>query len=169
MTAAAPSERLLAGRVGRAHGLDGSFRVTMPRPALLALGARLWLGEREVEIVRRAGTDRDPIVRVAGLDDREAAAAHRGEELFADRAEAPALGEGEWWAEQFEGVRVHDGERAVGVVRRLVELPSCECIEVERPDGAPDLLVPLVQAAVRSVDMERGEIDIDLAYLGEAS
>ena len=31
-------EWLAAGRVGRPHGLDGSFHVTRPRGALLALG-----------------------------------------------------------------------------------------------------------------------------------
>jgi ribosomal 30S subunit maturation factor RimM len=55
----------------------------------------------------------------------------------------------------------------VGVVRRLVALPSCEALEVERPD-ADALLVPLVSGAVRSVDVERKEIGIDLDFLGEA-
>ena len=50
----------------------------------------------------------------------------------------------------------------------MLELPSCEVLEVERPDGAGDLLVPLVTDAVREVDIERRVIDIDLEFLGEA-
>ena len=47
-------------------------------------------------------------------------------------------------------------------------LPSCEVLEVERAQGGDALLVPLVSDAVRLVDVERREIDIDLAFLGEA-
>ena len=59
-----------------------------------------------------------------------------------------------------------DGDRPVGVVRRLLELPSCEVLEVERPDGG-ELLVPLVSDAVREVDLDRRAIDVDLHFLGE--
>jgi ribosomal 30S subunit maturation factor RimM len=38
---------------------------------------------------------------------------------------------------------------------------------VERPGGG-ELLVPLVGEAVRTVDVQRGEIEIDLAFLGES-
>jgi 16S rRNA processing protein RimM len=61
---------------------------------------------------------------------------------------------------------VHDGDRAVGTVRALVELPSCEMLEVDRAEGG-ELLVPLVTDAVREVDLERRTIDIDLHFLGE--
>ena len=49
----------------------------------------------------------------------------------------------------------------------MLELPSCEVLEVERSDGG-DLLVPLVTDAVREVDLDRRAIDIDLEFLGEA-
>ena len=50
---------------------------------------------------------------------------------------------------------------------RLLALPSCEVLEVDRGDADP-LLVPLVSDAVREVDLKRREIDVDLAFLGEA-
>ena len=88
-------EWLAAGRVGRPHGLDGSFHVTHPRGALLPLGATVRIGDAEAEIVRRAGTDARPILRLAGHDDREAAEALRGQDLLVHRAAAPALGDDE--------------------------------------------------------------------------
>ena len=57
-----------------------------------------------------------------------------------------------------------DRQRPVGVVRRLVALPSCEALEVERPDG-PQLLVPLVADAVRDVDVEGRRIDVSLGFV----
>jgi 16S rRNA processing protein RimM len=156
---------LSAGRVGRPHGLDGSFHVTRPRPELLAVGAAVQVAGAPREVARRAGTDADPIVRLAGCDGRDAAEALRGEELRVARRDAPALEEGEFWAEELEGCRVHDGDVVVGVVRRLIALPSCEALEVAR-DGGGDLLVPLVRDAVRGIDPAGRRIDVDLDFLG---
>jgi ribosomal 30S subunit maturation factor RimM len=84
------------------------------------------------------------------------------------RAEAPELEEDEWWATDLEGCAVRDGSREVGVVARLLALPSCEVLEVARSEpGTPDLLVPLVRDAVRDVDLDRRVIDVDLRFLGE--
>ncbi|MGB2710059.1 MAG: ribosome maturation factor RimM [Conexibacter sp.] len=161
------SDLLHAGRVGRPHGLDGSFYVTQPRAALLDAGRMLLVGDREHEIVRRAGTDARPIVRLAGCTTRTAAEALRGTDLHVPREQAPALEEDEFWPEELQGCVVHDGPHEIGTVRALRALPSCEVLEVERPD-APDLLVPLIRDAVRSVDLDARRIDVDLVFLGEA-
>jgi 16S rRNA processing protein RimM len=164
------AEWLAGGRVGRPHGLDGSFHVTRPRAGLLTVGAPVRVAGAETTIVRRAGTDDRPIVRLDRVDGRAGAEALRGEELLVPRTAGPALEAEEWWAEDLEGCRVVDAtaRRAVGSVRRLLPLPSCEVLEVERP-GASDLLVPLVHDAVRSVDIDAGVIDVDLRFLGEPS
>jgi 16S rRNA processing protein RimM len=161
-----PPGWLRAGRVGRPHGLDGSFHVIEPNASLLGLGGVVVVAGQGRTIVRRAGTDARPVLRVAGCEDRDAAQALSGAELLVARAEAPPLEPDEWWAEDLEGCRVSDGGRDVGTVRRLLALPSCEVLEVARPDGG-DLLVPLVTDAVREVDLEHRAIDIDLRFLGE--
>jgi 16S rRNA processing protein RimM len=157
---------LLAGYVGRPHGLDGSFHVNRARPALLELGRAVRLDELETTIVRLAGFDARPIVRVEGCEDRTSAEALRGASLRVDASLAPPLPEDEWWAEELAGCRVLDGERPVGVVRSMLGLPSCECLEVERPDG-PDILVPMVRDAIRRVDVKAREIDVNLEFLGD--
>ncbi|HEY1569191.1 MAG TPA: ribosome maturation factor RimM [Solirubrobacteraceae bacterium] len=159
---------LRAGVVGRPHGLDGSFHVADPVAALLDMGTEVRLGDARRAIVRLAGHDGRPIVRLEGCEDRAAAEALRGQELLVARAVAPALDEDEWWAAELEGCAVRDGEREVGVVTRLLALPSCEVLEVTRAGDAPDLLVPLVRDAVRDVDVDGRVIDVDLEFLGEA-
>jgi len=159
---------LRAGVVGRPHGLDGSFHVADPVASLLELGTEIRLGEARREIVRLAGRDDRPIVRLEGCDHRDAAEALRGQELFVARAAAPELEEDEWWAADLEGCAVRDGDREVGVVARLLALPSCEVLEVTRAGEGPDLLVPLVRDAVRDVDVDGRVIDVDLQFLGEA-
>ena len=72
-------------------------------------------------------------------------------ELTVDGGDAPALGEGEWWAHELEGCEVIDGEQLLGTVSRLIELPSCEALEVRPADGGEVMLVPMVKDAVRRV------------------
>jgi 16S rRNA processing protein RimM len=162
----APGDWLSAGRVGRAHGLDGSFYVTQARPSLLEHGAPLRVGAADHEVVRRAGTEAKPIVRLDGVSSREDVEALRGQDLLAPRAAAPALDEDEYWPEDLEGCMVTDGDKAVGTVRRLVGYPSVDVLEVER-SGAPDLLVPMVRDAIRSVDLGARRVDIVMSFLGE--
>src|SRR5579862_5089274 len=158
-------EWLHAGRVGRPHGLDGSFHVTRPNVELLQNATSVMIDDRELQITRRAGTPQRLILRLESHENREAAEALRDKEMLVARVAAPELGPDEWWAEDLVGCSVHDGTRAVGTVRRLVELPSCEMLEVERAEGG-ELLVPLVSDAVREVDLDRRAIDVDLRFLG---
>jgi 16S rRNA processing protein RimM len=170
---------LQAGRVGRAHGLDGSFYVIVarpPRPRLLAEGGEVTVAGRTRRIVRCAGVVQRPIVRLEGIEDRSAAEALRGQMLTVPSAQVPALAEGEWWAHELEGCAVVDGERRIGTVSRLIELPSCEALEVRRettgsqPTGSHPpalLIVPMVKDAIRRVAISEGRIEVDMDFLGE--
>ena len=160
------SKAVEIGRVGRPHGLDGSFYVAAPEDDALTVGRRVQIAGAPAEIERRAGTAAKPIVRLSGCASRDAAEALRGTPLMVERDALPDLDEGEFWADDLIDCAVWDGEIPVGSVARLLGLPSCEVIEVRR-DGADALLVPLVADAVRSVDLGARRVDIDLEFLGE--
>ncbi len=106
------------------------------------------------------GTAQRPILKLAGCASREDAEALRRSELRVPVDEAPALAEGEFWAHQLVGCRVTDGDREIGVVSRMVALPSCEAVEVG------DLLIPLVADAIRTLDLEARRIDVRMEFLG---
>jgi len=155
-----------AGRVGRPHGLDGSFHVTRPDARLLEGVEELWVNGRPLRVERHAGTAERPILRFEGHSGREAAEALRGAQLTIPADRAPALEEGEYWAHELVGCVVVDGDRRVGEVRRMLPLPSCEALEVVLPDES-ELLVPMVHDAIRSVDVAARRIDVDLSFLGK--
>ena len=157
---------LRAGRVGRPHGLDGSFLVAEANVVLLQAVSEINLAGAQRAIVRRAGHRQRLILGVEGCTDREAAKALRGALLLVPREAAPELPDDEWWAEDLVGLRVVDGVAPVGSVRRLLALPSCEVLEVVR-EGGEVLLVPLVSDAVRTVDLKGGVVDVNLGFLGE--
>ena len=136
-----------AGRVGRAHGRDGSFYVNAPDSAF-AVGTAVRVGDRDSVVERRAGTDQRPLVRLAGIDPRE----HSGEQLLVDEP----LAEGEYAAEDLVGVEVV----GVGRVERVVNGPSCDVLEVG------DVLIPFISDAIASVDLDARVIEVDREFLG---
>ena len=139
---------MTAGRVGKPHGLDGSFYVETPRHELPE-GATLMIGGRAYEIARRAGTDERPLIRLAGLDDpREL----RGELMLVE----DVLEEGEWLASDLVGLSVPGH----GTVSEVIDAPSCSLLQLG--DGR---LIPFIADAVRSVDLDAGEIQVNPDYL----
>jgi 16S rRNA processing protein RimM len=168
-----PGDDLISvGRIGRPHGLDGSFYVTQPRERVLEHATSVVVNGEPVAIARRSGTAARPILHLDGVEGREQAEALRGTDLWVPREATPALDEDEWLAEDLVGCRVVDGATAVGVVAKLLPYPSCELLEVQRPDTDPArptkaLLVPLISDVVRTVDVEGKQIDINLTFLGE--
>jgi 16S rRNA processing protein RimM len=137
-----------AGRVGKAHGRDGSFYVEGAAHPL-AVGTSVFVGERRHKVKRRAGTDKRPLVRLAGLGDPGAV---RGELLLVEAE----LGEGEWLASDLVGCSVPGRGR----VERVIDGPSCSVLELE--DGS---LVPFISDAIRAV--QGGEIHVDEHFLGQ--
>ena len=145
-----------AGRVGRPHGLDGSFHLTRVATDL-AEGATVIVAGEPRLIARRSGSADRPIVRLEGSVSREDAEALRGLELLVEAVLEPD----EYWASDLVGCTVVDGARVVGEVARMVALPSCEALEVG------DLLIPMVRDAIRSIDVEGRRIDVDMEFVGE--
>jgi 16S rRNA processing protein RimM len=143
------------GQVGRLHGRDGSFYVERPDHPLGA-GTTVRVGERELRVARRAGTDARPLLRLEGVDDRAAAAAIQGEALLVPEHESP-LGDDEWLAGDLVGCEVP----GLGRVRQVLAAPSCDVLEV----GEERVLVPLVRDAVRRVDVAAGVIEVDLDFV----
>ena len=139
-------------RVGRPHGLDGSFHVDAP----LAEGAVVRIGEREFTVAERKGSDARPIIRLAGIEDRDAAEALRGQTLTTSDERRATSDEEEWLVEDLVGCRI-DG---LGTVEAVLEGLSCDVLQV---DGE---LIPLVSDAVTRVDVANRVIEVDRDFLG---
>lgn len=164
----APPERVFAGTVGKGHGLDGSFYVVAAVPALLTKGAQLWVdGEDDPRTVeRRAGTDAKPILRLSGSGDRNAADLLRGKTLEASNADAPPLGDDEYWAHELVGCAVNAADgRALGEVAELMGLPSCEVLVVRGAEAFGELLIPLVKDAIVEIDPAGRKVTVDAEFL----
>jgi 16S rRNA processing protein RimM len=137
-----------AGRVGKPHGLDGSFYVEGPKHPLPE-GCSVVLQSAPHTVERRAGTDERPLIRLSGVSD---ARPFRDELLLIE----DELGEGEWLAADLVGLSVP----GMGRVARILDEPSCSVLELE--DGT---LIPLISDAIERVDVDGGEIHVNRDFL----
>jgi 16S rRNA processing protein RimM len=147
-----PSEPELVpvGRVGRPHGLDGSFFVerASEREGTFARGATLYAAGEPAEIVAsKHGAGGRPVIR---LDRR----VERGTELSVPGATLPPPEEDEFYVFQLVGLAVEEeGGRVLGRVRDVLEYPANDVLELD--SGAS---LPLVEACVRQIDLAAGRI-----------
>lgn len=144
------------GRVGAPHGLDGSFRLEGSGPAPEPGMAVEVAGQTRL-VERLAGSSSRRLVRLAGVADRDAAAAIRGAAISVALADAP-LDDDEWLSEDLVGCQIE----GLGAVTRVVEAPSCDLLEV----GPDRVLIPFVRDAIRHVDPATRRIEIDRRFLG---
>jgi 16S rRNA processing protein RimM len=146
------SDLVPIGKVGKPHGLDGSFFVEGPsdRPDAFARGAIVHVDGVPAEVVvSKRGAQGRPVIKL------ERAVA-RGATLAVPRAELPALGEDEYYTFQLVGLVVEEeGGRELGRVRDVLEYPANDVLELD--SGAS---LPLVGACVRQVDLAGGRIVI---------
>ena len=138
------------GRVGRPHGVDGSFFIEGASEAeeRFALGARLYLNGEPAEVVisKRGSGGR----RVIKLD----RTVPRGAELTVPRAELPEPEQGTYYVFQLVGLSVvEEGGRSLGTVVEVHNAPANDAIELD--SGS---LLPLVEACVREVDLGAGRV-----------
>ena len=150
------TDLVAVGRAGKPHGLDGSFFVERASddPERFAVGAVLHVDGRpaRVEASKRSGGR--PVIRL----DR---AVPRGSELAIPREALPPTGEGEYYAFQLVGLEVEEeGGRVLGRVADVVPGVANDVLEL---DSGPAL--PLVDACVREVDLDRGRILIAAGFV----
>ena len=137
------------GRVGKPHGLDGSFVVEggSERSDAFAVGAVVYVGDEPAEIVASSLARGRPLIRL----DRTAP---RGATLSVPLETLPALAEDEYYAFQLVGLVVEEeGGRFLGRVRDVLHYPANDVLELDS-----GLSLPLVAACVRQVDVEGGRI-----------
>jgi 16S rRNA processing protein RimM len=148
------SDLVLVGRVGRPHGVKGAFFVEGPseRDEVFAVGATvLAAGEPAKVVSSQRGSGGRPVIRL----DR---AVERGAELAVPRDSLPELSaeEGEFYAFELVGLSVEEENgRVLGRVREVLQYPANDVLELES-----GVSLPLVEACVRSVDVEGGRIVI---------
>ena len=151
------SDRVVVGRVGKRHGLAGAFVVedASEDPQRFAVGAQLYAGGAAVQVVESKRSGGRRVIRL----DREAP---RGAVLEIDRDALPPTKPGEYYVFQLVGLEV---ERVDGTaLGRVIDVEPGVANDVLELDSG--LLLPLVEACVRQVDLDARRIVVEPGFDG---
>lgn len=161
-------ERVLVGRIVAAHGVRGAvmIRSLSDTEGRFAAGSVLELATgAELTIERSRRHKGDWLAECAEIADRDAAEALKGRELFVDRARVPPAADGAYYHYELVGCRVIDASAGLlGEVVEVTENGGGSMLQVERTEDGRrlEVLVPLVDAYLRAVDVAAGEIRVEL-------
>lgn len=165
-----PGRRILLGRVIGAFGVRGEVKLesfTEPREQILRY--QPWTlrdargGEREVSGVRARQTAKGIVARFPGIEDRDAAEALRGCELFVPRSVLPPPAEGEFYWVDLEGLRVRTVEGVdLGVVSYLFPTGANDVVVVREGADGRERMIPFVRPDfIRDIDFASGMMTVD--------
>jgi 16S rRNA processing protein RimM len=143
------TDRVAIGRVGKPHGLDGSFYVEGPSTddRWWKVGARFFAGGEEAEVIGARRAQGRPVIKL----DRSVP---RGAQLEVERAVLPPTDDDEYYTFQLLGLEVvEENGRALGTVADVLPGVANDVLQVG--DG---VLLPMVEDCIRSVDLDAGRI-----------
>ena len=150
---------MTVGRVGRPHGVDGSFFVegASDTPERFARGAVLLVDGKPAEIVvSKRGAGGRPVIKLERPVTRGATLAVRREDL-------PEPEEDAYYVFQLVGLRVEEeGGRALGTVTEVENGPANDTLALDS-----GLLLPLVESCVLDIDLDEGRILVTFGFAGD--
>jgi 16S rRNA processing protein RimM len=151
-------------------GIKGEVRITLyaQDSTNLKEGKVLLLERAEKTMstaIERLRFQKDrPVVKLEGVDDRNAAEEIRGMEVSIYASDLEELPEGEHYVRDLIGCRVvdiADNNKEVGVLRDVIQNTAQSILEVETSEGK-SVLIPAVDAFLKGIDEEAGVIEVEL-------
>lgn len=170
---------IAVGRVVRAHGIRGELKVEVWSDVeeRFAVGGELCIEPAPASglppMRRRIAACRPDrgmlLVRFEGIDDRDAAEPLRSAVLEVDETEVPDPPDGFYYHYQLVGCRLEDRRAGeLGEVVEVIEDGGGHLLRVEKRQreggghGGSSVLVPFVDAFLRRVDVDAGQIAVEL-------
>jgi len=154
--------RVCLGAVAGAHGVRGALRVksfTAEPEDIAAYGPVTdEAGSREFKLRIVGETRGQLVIKVDGINDRNAAEALKGTRFYVARAALPEPEADEFYHTDLIGLSAEDEDGApLGTVRAVHDHGAGTLIEIRSNEGA-ELLVPFTKAAVPVIDIDGGRI-----------
>ncbi len=144
------AELVPVGRVGKPHGLDGSFFVegASDAPQRFAKGSIVYAADEPLRIEQSKRARGRPVIRLER-------AVERGVLLSVRRSELPPPDDDAYYVFQLVGLTVEEAGsgRVLGRVADVVDYPANDVLELDS-----GISLPLVATCVQKVDLEGGRI-----------
>ena len=163
----APAKTVLLGRFHGAFGVRGELKLeSFTDPPERILRYQPWTlrdpqgRERACADARGRATAKGVIAKLPGIEDRDAAEALRGTDVFVPRSTLPPPGPGEYYWVDLEGLRVVNLEGVdFGTVSHLFATGANDVLVAR---GDRERMIPFVEPDyIRSVDFDAGVVTVD--------
>ncbi len=148
-------DTVFVGRVGKSHGLDGSFVVEHASDveARFAVGAELLVDGEPARVLAAKRARGRPVIKV----DRDVS---RGAALEVPRESLPAPAEDSFYVFQLVGLDVvEEGGRELGRVADVTPGVANDVLELDS-----GLALPMVADCIRDVDLDEGRVVVARGY-----
>ena len=158
------ANRIALAAIAGAHGIKGELRLKLFSDSAeeLARHAAVMIGGREYALREVRAVAKGAIARLAGVNDRSAAEALRGQLVEVERSALPALADDEYYHADLIGLPCVDAQGvAVGTVSAVENYGAGDLLEVER-EGGKKSLIPFAPGIA---DLDEGRIVLDPEFL----
>ncbi len=162
---------VLMATIGAAQGLRGEVRAktfTTEPEGLGDYGNLHSEDGRVFEVLEIREAKGMAVVRFKGVNDRNAAEALRGVELYIERDNLPdeLLEDDEFFYADLEGLEAFDAEgKSYGIVSAIFDFGAGDLLELKGPGKRP-VLIPFSETAVLEIDMDANRILVDPVAAG---
>ncbi len=159
-----PDGRIVIGRVGAAHGIQGDLRIIplTDFPERFAALREIMVGDELLHVERVKPQGKNVLMRFREYAVREEAQRLTGRLLTVARADAAPLDEGEYYVFDIVGLTVYDEEdNELGTVENVIRTGSNDVYAVRTEDGR-EILVPALRTAVLAIDVAGGRMTVRL-------
>ena len=163
-------KRIVLAHVASAHGIRGDVVVRAHTGDPSNVGAYGPLtdatGKRTFAIITVRVTPKGVVVHFKGIDDRNAAEALRGLELYVERSALPPAEDGAYYHVDLIGLqaRAPDGV-IIGVVIAIQNFGAGELLEIQRAGQTETDYVPFTDTYVPTVDIAAGHVVVIMPEL----
>ena len=161
-----PENLVVMGRVIGAHGVKGQLKVQpfSESPDALCNYPKWWIGKpgkwQQVDVLDATVHGLTVVARLAGIEDRDAAALLRHSEVAVPREALPATESDEYyWADLIGFSVMNEQEVMLGQVAGHLSTGAHDVMRVV--DGETERLLPFVGAVIRKVDVAQRCIRVD--------
>ena len=171
MAAEPARTQLRVGRLVKAHGLKGAFKLELYTDdpdgrfvpgavfTLQVPESSPWHG-KTVTVREFRWMNSHPVVFFEDVEDRTAAESMVRAILWVDQDENPSAEEDAWYDHQLVGLTVLRDGTDVGRVVRVDHLPAQDLLVVRTHEAEAEILVPFVSAIVPDVDVAAGTVTV---------
>lgn len=156
-------EKIKVGKIVNAVGLKGEVKVYnySDSSEIYEITPEMYVGSELLQIENVRLQKNMVILKLEGINDRNAAEAAKGRDIFITEDDLPELEEGEYYVRDLIGMTVEEDDNVLGKVTDVLQNTAQDVFEVERNNGK-QLLIPRVDEFVLDIDLDTRKIKVKL-------